>query len=173
MTPALVTVAEVCEMPFRRRSKIHGLDIRVSWPTRILPPSFSPTAWPMATSAGAFNGNAPARDRMPSVPNSFVFVINAGLFFEFPRGRPQARDAAGESADREHLNRRLVRCAFASDQDGWERWQSTRACLSGFPVLPLRPCSDSPLPSSHDVSVATTIQSITARIREISFKCQL
>src|SRR5438093_1480737 len=106
MTPALVTVAEVCEMPFRKRSKIHGLDIRVSWPTRILPPSFSPTAWPIATIAGAFNGNAPARDRMPSVPNSFVFAINAGLFFEVPRGRPQARDAAGESADREHLLRK-------------------------------------------------------------------
>src|SRR5436190_22582480 len=83
MTPALVTVAEVCEMPFRRRSKIHGLDIRVSWPTRILPPSFSPTAWPMVTIAGAFNGNASARDRMTSVLISVVFVVKVGLFFDF------------------------------------------------------------------------------------------
>ena len=58
--------------PFCRRSKIHGLDTRVSCPTKTLPPSFSPIARPMVTIVPAFNGNSPAQARIPSVPNSFV-----------------------------------------------------------------------------------------------------
>ena len=53
--------------------RIQGLDIRVSWPTSNFPPSFSPIAWPIAMIVAAFSGNSPARARIPSVPNNFIF----------------------------------------------------------------------------------------------------
>src|SRR5688572_13116603 len=72
ITPAFCSVAGVRAKPFCRRSKIHGLDIRVSWPIRTFPPSFCPTARPIAVMVVAFRGNSPAYVRMPSVPNNFV-----------------------------------------------------------------------------------------------------
>src|SRR6187551_3237551 len=59
-------------MPSIRSSRIHGLDIRVSSPTRMRPRSSSPIACPIAGIAGVLRGKAPARARIPSVPNSFI-----------------------------------------------------------------------------------------------------
>src|SRR5438067_5608643 len=41
---------------------------------RTFPPSLSPIARPIATIVGAFNGNSPARARMPSVPNNSILI---------------------------------------------------------------------------------------------------
>ena len=75
MTPPSWTAAAVRRSPSFKRSRIHGLDTRVSCPSISAPPRISPIAWPMAATAAAFSGNSPARARMPSVPNSFVFII--------------------------------------------------------------------------------------------------
>src|SRR5438128_5846385 len=47
---------------------------------KILPPSFSPIARPIATIASEFRGNSAARARIPSVPNNFVlFIISVNV----------------------------------------------------------------------------------------------
>src|SRR5882672_3156325 len=79
ITPASSITAGVRWIPSFRRLSIHGLETRVSYPTSNLPPSLSPIACPIARTAVALSGKSPARERIPSVPKSFEFMV----FFEF------------------------------------------------------------------------------------------